>query len=229
MITRSKTMADLNSIQELLQQVKNDLASKASTAQIDEILNTLKEIDERISKLEELVARQETMIILMDHKLDDIESYGRRQNLRIIGIPMPGNGVRESDNDCLEKVKKEVQKLDVMGNIPDCVFDWAHRAGKGIVDENGKVTSKPMIVRFVSWRARSAIYRARKKDGNVKIYMDLTERRFMLKKLAQDRIKGNSSVDFAFADVNNNICLRLKNGQFKFVNSKEELTKSFVI
>ena len=65
MITRSKTMADLNSIRELLQQVKNDLASKASTAQIDEILNTLKEKDERISKLEELVARQETMIILM--------------------------------------------------------------------------------------------------------------------------------------------------------------------
>ena len=96
-------------------------------------------------------------IILMDRKLDDIESYGRRQNLRIVGIPMPGNGVRESDNDCLEKVKKEVQKLDVMGNIPDCVFDRAQRVGKGIVDENGKVTSKPMIMRFVSWRARTAI------------------------------------------------------------------------
>ena len=40
--------------------------------------------------------------------------------------------------------------------------------------------------------------------------MDLTKRRFMSKKLAQDRIKDNSSVDFAFADVNNNICLRLK-------------------
>ena len=60
-----------------------------------------------------------------------------------------------------------------------------------------------MIVRFVSCRARTAIYRARKKDGNVKIYMDLTKRRFMLKKLAQERIKGNSSGDFAFADVNN--------------------------
>ena len=126
-----------------MQQVRNDLASKASTAQIDEILNTSKEKDERISKLEELVARQETMIILMDRKLDDIESYGRRQNLRIVGI----------------------------------------------------------------------------------IYMDLTKHRFMLKKLAQDRIKGNSLVDFVFADVNNNICLRLKNGQFKFFNSEEEFDK----
>ena len=112
MNTRSKTMADLNSIQRLLTQVKNDLALKAPTVQIDEILRTK---DERILKLEEIVARQDSMIKLMDRKLVDIKSYGRRLNLRIMGIPMPGNGVRETDEDCLEKVKPEVQQLDAMG------------------------------------------------------------------------------------------------------------------
>ena len=124
MITRSKTMADLNSIQQLLTQVKNDLALKASTEQIDKILMMLREKDERIVKLEEIVARQDTVIRLMDRKLDDVESYGRRLNVRIVGIPMLEKGVRETDEDCLEKVKHEVQKLNV-GIIPDCVYDRA--------------------------------------------------------------------------------------------------------
>ena len=32
-------------------------------------------------------------------------------------------------------------------------------------------------------------------------------------------------VDFVFADVDNNISMRLKNGQFKLFNSEEELDK----
>ena len=70
---------------------------------------------------------------------------------------------------------------------------------------------------ILSWRARTAIYRARNRDGNTRIYMDLIKRRFELKKKAQVTVKNYEDVvDFVFADVNNNICLRLKDGRFKF-------------
>ena len=77
----------------------------------------------------------------------------------------------------------------------------------------------------MSWKARTDIYRARKRDNSTRFYMDLTKRRFSLKKFAYEKIKDNGLVDFVFADVNNNIGLRLKNGQFKFFNSEEELEK----
>ena len=53
--------------------------------------------------------------------------------------------------------------------------------------------------------------------------MDLTKRRFDLKKKAQEKIKDNANVKFAYADVNNNICLMLENGTKKFFNSEPEL------
>ena len=135
---------------------------------------------------------------------------------------MPENGEREKEKDCLDKVKAEVDKLGVL--IPPCCYDRAHRVGKVYTDANGKVT-KPMIVRLVSWKARTDIYRARKRDSSTRFYMDLTKRRFSLKKFAYEKIKDNGLVDFVFADVNNNIGFRLKNGQFKFFNSEEELEK----
>ena len=82
--------------------------------------------------------------------------------------------------------------------------------------ETGRLLANWWLYGSYHGGARTTIYRARKKDGNVKIYMDLTKLRFVLKKLAQERIKVNVLVDFVFADVNNNISMRLKNGQFNF-------------
>ena len=56
--------------------------------------------------------------------------------------------------------------------------------------------------------------------------MDLIKRKFELKKKAQVTVKNYEDVvDFVFADVNNNICLRVKDSRFKFFNSEEELNK----
>ena len=55
--------------------------------------------------------------------------------------------------------------------------------------------------------------------------MDLTKRRLTLKKLADEKVKDNNKVKFAFADVNNNIGLRLADNKMKFFNSEVELDK----
>ena len=53
--------------------------------------------------------------------------------------------------------------------------------------------------------------------------MDLTKRRLELKNIAIAKTKNNPKVSFAYADVNNNICLMLKDGTKKFFNTEEEL------
>ena len=104
----------------------------------------------------------------------------------------------------------------------DIRIDRAHRVGPKR-DKNGKTVNQAMIVRFSTWHARTTIYRNRDKKGEVRCYIDLTKRRFLLKKWAIELVKNNEKVDYVFADVNNNICLRLKDNSLKFFNSEDEL------
>ena len=68
------------------------------------------------------------------------------------------------------------------------------------------------------------VYKHRKKEYNpTRFYVDLTQRRVKLKKYVMEKTKDNQKVDFALADINNNICLLLKDGKKKFFNSEEEL------
>ena len=229
MITRSKKMVELADIHASLEQIKNDLLNKATNEKIDELL---KKIDEKDKKIQDLESRLEILesknatndntIKLLERKVDDNESYHRRQNLRIVGIPQPVNGAKESEDECLQKVKNDIDKLGVELPNLDWCLDRAHRVGPIKVDEGGNVMNRPMIVRFTSWRARTAVYRNRVKRGNTRFYIDLTKRRFQLKKMASDSVRNNDKVEFVFADVNNNLCVRLKNGHIKFFNSEDE-------
>ena len=51
----------------------------------------------------------------------------------------------------------------------------------------------------------------------------MTKRRFDLKKKAEEKIKNNPKTKFAYADVNNNICLMLSNDTKRILNSETEL------
>ena len=102
-------------------------------------------------------------------------------------------------------------------NVDD-VIDRAHRVGKKYTNNTTGAVTHPIIVRFTSWRARTAVYRKREKRGHVRFYTDLTKRRLNLKKLADVKVKNNEKVKFAFADINNNIGLRLANEKVSFFN-----------
>ena len=229
MITRSKNqnltkMAELDELRTSFNEIKTEL--KLNNDKIDELLrkidgkdNKITSLERRIEVLESKNLTCENVIALLERKVDDNESYQRRLSLRISGIPNPAKGEPESEEDCIEMVKMVIDKLDV--SIPDSAIDRAHRLGPFVKD--GKSVNRPVIVRFVSWRARTAVYRKREKKGKVRFYIDLTKRRFLLKKSAEEKVKNNDKIDFAFADVNNNLCLRLKSGAFKFFNSESEL------
>ena len=55
----------------------------------------------------------------------------------------------------------------------------------------------------------------------MRFYIDQTKRRFQLRKTAVDMVKDKPDVDFVFVDINCNLCIRFKDGVFKFFNSEE--------
>ena len=122
-------------------------------------------------------------------------------------------------------MKEEIAKLDSVHLNLDMAIDRAHRVGPKR-DRAGNPTERAMIVRFTSWRSRTQVYTKRKKDGQnngARFYVDLTKRRADLRKTAVEKTRGNAKVKFAYADVNNNICLLLVDGKKKVFNSEQEL------
>ena len=64
------------------------------------------------------------------------------------------------------------------------------------------------------------VYRARKSAKKVKIHLDLTKSNLDLIIRANERLKGNDE-NFAFADVNCRLCLKL-DGEFKYFETEHE-------
>ena len=95
-----------------------------------------------------------------DLRIDDTEQYSRRACLRI-----HADFGKENAKECLSKVKEVFKEIGV--HVPDNGVDRAHRIGKKAV-QNGKL-SQAMIVKFVSWQLRTAVYKSRKKSRKVKI------------------------------------------------------------
>ena len=210
---------------------------KALKTDVASILARLDEQQEKLNCLEETVAEQEQRIekieseneILKRHVdllisgQDDHEQYSRRLCLRIDGMELPPPGEDETSEQCLDKVLKIFEKMDVQ--IPNSVIDRAHRIGrpKKPKEPSGKVTQQ-IIIRFTIWRHKTMVYRARKKaPKHIKFRLDLTKKRLNLLIQGNEILKPHPNW-FAFADVN---CrTRVKIGdKFSFFNSEEELTK----
>ena len=109
-------------------------------------------------------------------------------------------------------------------NVEECQFDRAHRVGYH-KDIHGNIRKeRQMIVKFATFRARTLVYKNRKKgNNNVRFYIDQTKRRFNLRKMAAQYVENKPDVDFAFVDINCSLCIRFKNGEYKFFNSETEL------
>ena len=139
MKTRGKDMADLKSLKETLDEIKNDLKNKATNDRIDELLAQLAQKEKKVEELEARVANlegelhvQKTVNLRLERLIDDHEQYGRRTSLRVTGIPKIGPN--ETANDCKTAIQQELTKLGV--TLADNCIDRAHRVGKPKEDGN---------------------------------------------------------------------------------------------
>ena len=116
-------------------------------------VNTLQK--EEISDLKSLAAALKTQEIKDSIKVDELEQYGRRQNLEIVGIP-------EKEDENTNAIVLEVAKmLDV--DIMSSHISTSHRLPKKTASSRNNSGSSPIIVRFTSGDIRNQIYANRKK------------------------------------------------------------------
>ena len=143
---------------------------------------------------------------LKSRKIEDLEQYGRRESLRFSGFLVKENECKEQ---CESKVKRYIKNcLNV--NIEESEFNRIYRVGPKI-NKNGTAFQQ-IIVKFKGFVPRTKVYRARKHKADIAIHLDLTKRRYLLLKDAYGKAKNCASVDFAYADINCSLCLRLENG-----------------
>ena len=166
----------------------------------------------RFSGIEQRLAKAES-------NLDDAEQYSRRSCLRIYGIPLPSSS--ESAAACVSKVKDVFQEIDV--TVPDEVINRAHRIGKKVENKQTGVTDQAMIVKFTSWRHRTAMYRGHKNLQDKRNQLDFTSKRDGLLSFAKDRAKDYAEFDFVLVDINCRVGIKRKGGDFLFFDSELEL------
>jgi len=180
--------------------------------------------DERIQQQEVRINEQDSKLNILRDRLavlsgvidylkvssDNQEQYSRRTCLRINGIKSEKD---ETAENCLEKVQKVCKDLNV--EIPYESFERAHRIGR---------EKKTIIVKFTSFKYRTLLYRNRRKDGPIKIHLDITKKRLDLLDKAKALMTENCGVDFVFADINCNTVARMSNNSYKFFSTLEQFT-----
>lgn len=129
---------------------------------------------------EELKSRDRALQLMktdFDRRLDEMEQYQRRSNLRIFGVPeSEGN----SDLAAIQTAKRIGVDLDL------CDIDRSHRVG---APQAGKC--RPIIVKFTSYRKRSEIFRNKRglKNSGVTLREDLTQARVLVLKAAIEKFQ----------------------------------------
>ena len=113
-------------------------------------------------------------------KVEGLEQYGRRPNLRIFGLPLPA---KETSDEVRRKVAKLISDSDI--EVPVSSIDRAHRIGK-VTKNKSDQNIQPIIVRFSAFSDRTLVYRGPKKikEKNLGISLDLTFERYGLLKQA---------------------------------------------
>ena len=178
-----------------------------------------KPMESKVTSLEAKIAMYESHMNELEIIIDDCEQYSRRSCLKIDGIPLSQNG-KESASECIEKVMAVLSEIDVDVSADD--IDRSHRVRRKRIKNDGS-SSQTMIVKLHTWEDRSAIYKARKKLKNKRIYVDLTRRRANLLTLAHTMVRSNPNYDFAFSDIHCRLGVKGTCGTLKFFNTKEEL------
>ena len=137
--------------------------------QLNEINSTVKGLIEEIRYLKQEVVQNKLeisqlkveneklkqMANLSIYKIDELEQYDRRENLRI-------HGIQETDSDRddgEEVVMKIAEELNI--GITALDIQRAHRLGKR--NSNSVAKPRPIIVRFISYKKRNEFMYAKSK------------------------------------------------------------------
>jgi len=201
------------------------------------LVNDLRVRDERIEQLEIENATLRAELQHQTERIDDLESYTRRDNLIIHGLPetyatalRPTDGASSAADAlnsapdlgeesmfikfCHDKLRVPITPQDI---------SICHRLKKNA--NNDKV--RPLIVRFVSRKARSAVLGARKtlRDQRAHVYINEHLSPAANKLFAEARKLAKNKVISGAWSWNGQIYVKLLNSQIKLVTNFAELNR----
>ncbi|KAK6196303.1 hypothetical protein SNE40_001553 [Patella caerulea] len=134
----------------------------------------LDKFEERVSKLESVIAQKDAEIRLLDNKLNDLEQYSRKSHIRIFGIK---ENIGENCVEIAQRIFK--YKLNIQEDI---ILDAAHRVGVVKLSNNDKdVKLRPrgIIVRR-DHKQKIMLNRKKLKHSGISISDDMTFRNVQL-------------------------------------------------
>lgn len=137
-----------------------------------EIHDLNKSLDYQKTENEKLVDQIQKVNEAAEEKINDLEQYGRRNNLRITGIPEQRDVEETAEMTTrivLEKLNDSIETLD----LERFEIDIAHRLGQKRANSH-----RPIIIKFQSKMKRDAVLRSRKVFKGSKIFVneDLTRK-----------------------------------------------------
>ena len=135
---------------------------------IRSLLRSSLDPDNQIEKNSEKIENLEHEVSRLTLELDELQQYGRRNALRIHN---PGWKERNDENTD-EMVLKLIHENLGIHDFPLWLISRSHRVGPKRDDG----TPRPVIVKFISYRAREQVYKARRSlPQGVHINEDLTQ------------------------------------------------------
>ena len=208
-----KPLVTNENLEQLLKSFQNGLMKK--------IEDKFKEQNDRIEELESKLAIKQNIIDHLEIKCDDNEQYSRRSCLRIHGLDFSS----DEDEGVLKKVEKCYSDMGIEFNQNE--IDRAHYIGKPYMDKK-KNKVRSIIVKFRSWKSRTAFYKARprnhldrqKKPGSsFNVSLDLTKCRYNLLIKAKGLITITPQLLMLFFAILNIYTLNIKNAATRYISN----------
>ena len=160
--------------------------------------------------------------IKLKSRLEDLEQYTRRPNVRIYGVPL-------KNDESVKDVETIVKTLVTDNGISGCSLDRAHRIGRvqEVESEDSEtVKMQPIIARFGTFRDRTIFYRARKaikETSGYGVSLDLTSQRLGILKEARILVENVEGIRFAYSDINCILRVLTSDGQHLAFNTIDDL------
>lgn len=176
--TVERSLKDLN---KSISKLEKDLgrAVEYQSKRIDDLEIKVEEKDRECETLREKIRVLENFQDTSAEEINKLERFSRRNNFRIVGIPVT------DQEDCESVVKEKVFSL--FTDAPDLAIERCHRDGRGF---NGKPPH--ILVRCLSYKAKTFIMRNRRvalQGQTFFIVDDLTKVDLLQKKKWSQKVK----------------------------------------
>ena len=208
----TKISAEVKSVlqtPEILKSIVDSIIVSVTKVVAENLQESLKFNLEEVHDLKEEIKRKDQDIATLNEKIVELEQYQRRENIRIFGL-------RETSGENTDTVALQLFKDRLGITLDENDISRSHRIGPKV---GGK--TRPIIVRFSSYRTRARIFNSKRKlkGTSITIKEDLCHSRLQLLNAAIDK--------FGFRQVysQDGKIVVVENGVKHFITTKSQLAE----